>query len=347
MKSLHESQTWRTALATFAHNMSTDIVPSGKILITGATGLIGSALVDLLLAVRNQHGRPCSVVAAGRSLARLQQRFDSPDGLELLEYDATAPFTPGLAFSTIIHAASNASPELYLQDPCGTLDANISGLRNILEHARQNTSCRIIYISSSEVYGRRQQSGPANERDYGFIDPLNPRSSYAVAKRAAEAYCVAYATQHNSHVVIARPGHVYGPTATTSDRRVSSDFAFRSARGEPLVLKSDGSQIRSYCHCLDCATAILTILAHGTPATAYNISNPDSVISIRTMASLLAKAGGVSITIGTPTNAERAAFNPIQDSSLDADRLLSLGWRGTLTAHDGLSQTVQVLKEIL
>lgn len=345
MKPLAESSTLRTTLNAFARDIPDDILPSGRILVTGATGLVGSALVDLLLAARSLRRIPLTVVAASRSRARLATRFGNQDGLEFLEYDATRPLPRGQSFAAVVHAASNSSPELYVQDPCGTIFANINGIREILEFARGNPACRVLYVSSSEVYGVRASPEPWREDSYGIVDPLSPRASYAVAKRAAEAVCAAFSAQFGVSVVIARPGHVYGPTATVSDRRVSSDFAFKAARGERLVLKSAGEQIRSYCHCLDCASALLFILARGKTATAYNVANPDSVLSIREMASLLAEAGGVSVSFEQPCAAEQTAFNPMMDSSLDATRLLSLGWQGRLNARDGFFQTVKALRE--
>lgn len=347
MKPLVHSPTWRADLDALAQMFPEDLIPRGTVLVTGATGLVGSALVDLLLALRDRRGAPGRIVAAGRSHARLAQRFGTSAGLAFLDYDATKPLVLTEDVDAIVHAASNASPELYVQDPCGTLSANIDGVRGILESARRTANCRVLYVSSSEVYGIRTNGGPAREDDYGRVDPLSPRASYAEAKRAAEAVCAAYAAQYGVHVAIVRPGHVYGPTATPADRRVSSVFAFRAARGEPLVLTSAGTQLRSYCHCLDCATAMLTVLARGARATAYNISNPASILTIREMATHFAAAGGTSISFGAPTTAEKVAFNPMPDSSLAADRLLALGWQGHFPAPRGFERTVNALRDIL
>ena len=347
MKTLSESATWRAAIDVFASDIPDNVLPSGRILVTGASGLVGSAFVDLLLAVRSRRRVPLTVVAAGRSLSRLQARFGRPDGLEFLDYDATRPISSEQPFAAIVHAARNSSPNLYVSDPYGTFSANVDGIRNVLDRARRQGNGRVLYVSSSEVYGVRTESGPWREDFYGIVDPLNPRSSYAEAKRASEAVCSAFSAQFGVSVVIARPGHVYGPTATFSDRRVASDFAFKAARGDRLVLKSAGLQVRSYCHCLDCATALLFILARGASGSAYNVANLDSVLSIREMSTLLAEAGNVSVMFGEPSAAERAAFNPMSDSSLDPSRLLSLGWRGQFNARDGLFQTVKVLRELV
>ena len=147
--------------------------------------------------------------------------------------------------------------------------------------------------------------------------------------------------------VIVRPGHIYGPTATESDNRVSSAWAYDVARGKDIVMKSDGTQIRSYCHCLDSASAILKVLLKGENRHAYNISNPDSVINIRQMAELLAKSAGVQLKMELPTEEEKKGFNPMSNSSLDSTELLALGWKGLFSAEQGFSHTVEILKEII
>ena len=341
------TRTWQEDLAK-ASSLSPVVPQGGLYLVTGASGLIGSALVDMLLYFRNKRGADMRVVAAGRDTAKLETRFARQDGVSFLAYDARRPFE-GIREKAdfIVHAASNASPDLYVKDPCGTISANVLGMRDILEYACSASSKKVLYVSSSEVYGVRQHKGPAKEDDYGRVDPLETRSSYAEGKRAAESLCAAYAAQRGLHVSVVRPGHIYGPTATPNDHRVSSEFPRLAARGKSIVLKSAGSQKRSYCHCLDCATAMLAVLAFGENASAYNIANPVSAITIREMAEIVAAAGGVELEFSTASAAEKAAFNPMDDSSLDAGRLISLGWRGTFSAQEGLTRTVAAIKEML
>lgn len=344
---LLSAKAWTDDLALVADKVPAEVVRGGSYLVTGASGLIGSAFVDLLLQLRRTRNADIRVIAAGRDTAKLQERFADADGLSFMSYDATRSFSSQAHADYVVHAASNASPDLYMSDPCGTLFANIDGVRNLLEFACKTQVRKLLYVSSSEVYGVRSAPGPARETDYGRVNPLDIRSSYAEGKRAAEAICVAYATQYGVKVSIVRPGHIYGPTAAPGDHRVSSEFPRLAARGEPIILKSAGSQKRSYCHCLDCATAMLVVLAFGENATAYNIANPVSAITIREMAETVSAAGGVRLEFSTASTTEKAAFNPMDDSSLDAGRLLSLGWRGTFPAQKGLSRTVAVLKEIL
>ena len=320
---------------------------AGKaVLITGATGLIGSALTDLLLEL-NRGGAGVRIYAAGRSPERIRARFGGAPLLTAVAYDALGAADFAFAADCIIHTAGNASPEAYVKDPVGTMLGNVHGMLELLRYGLSCGAEKTVYLSSSEVYGTGGTGEAFTEGQYGYVDLLSPRSSYPMGKRAAETLCACYASQYGSRVSIARPGHIYGPTASVRDGRVSSAFAWQAARGEALTLKSAGSQIRSYCYCVDCASAILQILLRGESCEAYNVANPASVLSIREMAELLAAAGGVPLLGSAPTAAEKAAFNPMDNSSLNSEKLLALGWQGVFSAEEGLTHTVEILRACL
>ena len=247
----------------------------------------------------------------------------------------------------IIHGASNASPNHIICEPVETMISNFIGIKYLLDYAKDSGTKRVLYISSSEVYGTKENNEPSKINDYGWIDILNPRSSYSIGKCAAETLCASYADEYGVESVIIRPGHIYGPTAIESDSRVSSAWAYAAAYGRDIIMKSDGLQIRSYCYCLDCASAILKVLLRGQCVQAYNISNPNSIISIRKMAEILAKSAGVKIRMELPNKIEKKGFNPMSNSSLDSTELLALGWKGQFDAERGFSHTIDILKEII
>lgn len=319
-------------------------VSQSRILVTGATGLIGSAVVDVLLKMNDIFGAGNVVYATSRSERKALERFGERSDLKAVAYDATKELDFDFPVDYVIHGASNASPDKYVSAPVDTMLSNFLGLFRLMAYAKRVGAKRVLYVSSSEVYGNKTVLSPFKEDDYGRVDILNVRSSYAESKRASETLAAAYSAQFGLDTVMVRPGHVYGPQAQETDKRISSDFARKAARGQELVMKSEGRQMRSYCHALDAATAILTVLVKGERATAYNISNPDSVITIREMAEMLAKAGEVPLRFELPNAAEKAAFNPMENSSLDATRLLALGWQCHFDAESGLRRTVQVLK---
>lgn len=319
-----------------------------SILITGATGLICSAVVDVLAYANAHADLGATIYAAGRSLQKTEGRFSAlPDsGVVPVKYDALKALDFPFHADYLIHGASNASPEKYVSQPVDTMLANILGLSNLLRYAGGTAAKKSVYISSSEVYGILPSAEPLVETTYGSVDILGSRASYPVAKRAAETLCVSYANQYGLDISIVRPGHIYGPTAQSSDNRVSSLFARQAAGGEDLVMKSAGTQIRSYCHCIDCATAILTVLLKGASKEAYNISNPNSIVTIRQMAEAFARHAGVELIMDLPTEAEKAAFNPMNNSSLRSDKLEALGWRGQFDGETGFAQTITVLREL-
>ncbi|MCH5197662.1 MAG: NAD(P)-dependent oxidoreductase [Oscillospiraceae bacterium] len=320
-----------------------------SVMITGAAGLVCSAVVDLLMRYNETHTGKIHILAAGRWLSEMTDRFGDRvnDGnFTFVPYDASKTDNElSLPCDYIIHGASNAFPGMIVKEPVETMLSNFLGIKYLLDYAKSSGVRRVLYISSSEVYGQKNSSEPYREGEYGFIDQLNPRNSYSVGKRAAETMCASYADEYGVESVIVRPGHIYGPTASPFDNRVASAWSYAAAAGESIVMKSDGAQIRSYCYCLDCASAILYVLLRGRNIEAYNISNPESIVSIKEMAQLLALSGEVSLIRADATDDEKKGFNPMSNSSLDSAGLLGLGWKGLFDAQRGFSHTVRILKE--
>lgn len=313
-----------------------------RVLITGAGGLICSALVDFLLSL----DLGIQVYAAGRSIEKLKNRFahwQACDNLRFIRYDALEPLDTDIPFDYLIHGASNASPKAYSTEPVQTMLANLTGMDNILRYARDHGENRVLYVSSSEVYGRKEGSQPYHEGEYGFVDILNPRACYPSSKRAAETLCAAYTSQYGVETVIVRPGHIYGPTATPSDDRASSQFPRDVLAGKDIVMKSAGAQLRSYCYVLDCVSAMVTVLLEGTAGRAYNISNPNSVVTIRQMAEAFAGAAGRRIVFENPSDVETRSYNLMDNSALDAQGLTELGWQGLFDLEAGVKATLDAM----
>ena len=348
--SLYDSDIWLNDLDTIVDSLpELDQLAGKTVLITGAAGLICSSVVDVMIRYNETHQQQIKILVAGRSENKIKSRFANfyqKPYLTFVQYDANSMcFDCSIPVDYIIHGASNASPDLILKEPVETMLSNIGGLKCLLDYARDNDVKRVLYISSSEVYGNKETEQPYKTEEYGYIDLLNPRNSYSVSKRAAETLCVSYAAEYGVNTVIVRPGHIYGPTASTTDKRVSSLWAYAAARGENIVMKSDGSQMRSYCYCLDCASAILKVLLKGDREHAYNISNPESVISIREMAEILASTNNVHIEYDVPDQTEKKEFNPMKNSSLDSSDLLALDWNGLFDANKGLDHSVRIIRK--
>ena len=241
----------------------------------------------------------------------------------------------------MVHGASNASPKRYATDPVGTMKSNLGGGSNLLELAKEKKA-RLLYISSGEVYG--EGDGSDFTEDYsGYVDCLNPRACYPSSKRASETLCVSYKEQYGVDVVIARPCHIYGSDIERDDRAFAQ-FLRKAKAGEDILLKSDGSQVRSYCHVDDCASALLYILLRGINGKAYNIANRDSVLSIKELAELIAQTVGVKIMYDIPSNSESKGYSKVQRAVLDSSLLESLGWRPQISLKEGLRRVLGIYK---
>ena len=320
-----------------------------EVLITGATGLIGSSVADILLTMNKEYGREMKIYLAGRTPEGIRDRFSMYEegrDYQYFKYDATKTVTELISVDYIIHGASNADPARISSEPVETMLANILGLNGLLEAADKDKLKRLLYISSSEIYGVNESFEPYREESLGYVDILNPRSSYPSSKRAAETLCIAYAEEYKVDVLIVRPGHIYGPVIKLSDSRASAQFSLKAAAGEAIVMKSLGEQLRSYCHVLDCASAILAVLIRGENKNAYNISAKQAVVTIRQMAEAFAAAGGVDIVFDVPSDAEKKSFNVMPCSALNSEKLEALGWKAVFDMKTGAEHTVRFLKNI-
>lgn len=318
------------------------------VFITGATGLIGSAVADLLLRYSEMNCGCIKVYVAGRDENKVFQRFErykNKGYFHFVNYEANELNSFDFACNYVIHCASVATPSLISKYPIETMLSSFIGMKNLLDYAVDKNVNNTVFVSSSEVYGKRSNIDLFCEHEYGYIDFLNPRSSYPVGKIAAETLCVSYCVEKNINVSIVRPGHVYGPTASRYDNRVSSQFAYDAADGKNLILKSKGTQQRSYCYMLDCATAILTVLISGKSGDAYNISNQSSIKTIYELSRLYADYGKVDIEFEVPEEMEKRAFNPMENSGLDSRKLCDLGWNALYNAEMGTEHTIKIIKE--
>ena len=316
-----------------------------SILVTGGLGLICSSVVDLLVMYNECHNADVKIYIAARNKQLFEERYGVYPYIKYINYDATKPINFDFRVDYIIHGAGVASPELYVAKPVETMLSNFNGVLNLLKYAKNNNARRMLYISSSEVYGSKITEDSFEESQFGSIDINSIRSSYSESKRASEVLCKAYSSEYNVDTVIVRPGHIYGPTASPKDKRVSSDFSYRAAQGKVLEMKSLGLQKRSYCYSLDCAAAILIVLINGEKGESYNIGH-DEVTSIREMAQIIAEAGNVILKIKQPTEDDLKQFNPMNNSSLNNEKIKAIGYRDSFSVQEGLMHTVEILKEL-
>lgn len=327
-----------------SHNSLMEDLRNKSLLITGASGLICSNFIDILMHY-NLQGAGIRIYAMNRNEEYAYKCFktywENPL-FTFISHNVIDPLSFDVPLDYIIHGASNASPRRYATDPVATMKSNLWGVANLLELAKVK-GARLLYISSGEVYGEGDGTD-FTEADSGYVNCLNPRACYPSSKRASETLCVSYKEQYEVDVVIARPCHVYGSNIERDDRAFAQ-FLHRVKIGEDVVLKSEGCQIRSYCYVEDCASALLYILLRGVNGEAYNIANRESVVSIKELAEMIARLGNVHVAFDIASEQESKGFSVVTKAVLDSSKLRRLGWSPAYTLEEGIRQTINILRD--
>lgn len=294
-----------------------------KVLVTGSTGLIGTALV------RDLASRGHEVVAATRKAQPALERFKDIAGVEVIEWDVVSgQLEYEGTIDAIVHAAAPTASRDFVERPVEIIKAITGGTTNVLETAVAKKVAGMVFLSTMEVYGA--PSAPeVTEKDYGYLDPVAVRSSYPEAKRLAEALCTAYAAEYSVPVKIARLTQTFGAGVKRDDMRVFAQFGRAAADGGDIILHTEGRTERCYLSIRDAVSAIETLLVKGEPGEAYNVANPETYCSIAQMASdLAARYPKTSVRFEISSEAARA-YAPEFKMKLDVSKLKALGWEPT------------------
>lgn len=274
-----------------------------SILIAGGAGFLGYYLVQapLYWNRKNPTAPPIRVTVLDNFIRGVPGWLTSLEGdpnLVLRKHDITQPLPEDIGdHQYLIHAASIASPIYYRQHPIETMDANVGGLRHILNYTlRQKEHGKpvsgVLFYSSSEIYGDPSPGDiPTPETYRGYVSCTGPRACYDESKRYGETLCVNFARQHGVPIKVARPFNNYGPGLKITDKRVIPDFARDILSGRDMVMLSDGAAKRTFCYVADAVAGYYKILVNGRPGEAYNVGVETPEISVTQLAGKLADLG--------------------------------------------------------
>ena len=306
------------------------------VLITGATGLIGGLLAQTLICASIKRNLHIRVLAVVRSRAKAEEKFRNyrNDGLEILVCDILSPMQVEGQVDYVIHGAGVTTSKDFVDHPVETILTTLKGTEHLLELAREKQVKSMVYLSSMEAYGVVDpEHYVVRETDYGYIDPLQVRSSYSEGKRMAEGLCGAYAHEYHVPVKTARLAQTFGAGIAKSENRVFAQFARSIMSGQDIVLHTDGSKAHCYCYTGDAVLGLLTVLLEGKAGEAYNISNEETFCTIREMAEMLVKRypkSGSHLVFDIPEDANKFGYAPSSRMMVNSEKLRKLGWKANV-----------------
>ena len=316
-----------------------------RFLITGGTGMIGSALVKALQKIHSD--AEITLIVRNEKLARQRLRdLHIQDDVKFITWDfgSLRPVIKG-SFDYVIHLASTTHPRAYVAMPITTITLNVLVTKALLDVVVANPKCRFVYASSVEVYGQNRGDVELfNEKYCGYIDCNTLRAGYPESKRCGEALCQAYIQEKGVDVVIPRLARIYGSGLLKTDTKALSQFLWNAVDGKDIVLKSAGNQYFSYLHCDDAVTGILTIMEKGSSGEAYNVSDEASDIRLKDLAALIAGYAGTNVIFDLPDEIERTGYSTATIARLDSRKLKALGWRARYDIRSGIKATIDALK---
>lgn len=303
------------------------------ILVSGGTGFIGTAFIDIIQYRNLIHKQNIRVISLSRKGGK------SSAWLENIKSDVKEPLFYNGRIDYILHLASNTHPKQYSSDPIGTIMTNICGCNNLLKLAAEQKA-RFLLASSVEIYGQGSEN-PMDEKYCGYIDCNLARAGYNEAKRTCEALTQSYRMACGVNAVIVRFARVFG-TDKKPDTKAMSQFMDKAVLGEDIILKSKGQQRYSYCYIADAVSGLIKVLLDGTDGEAYNVADEDEKLTLGEYATFIASLAGKKVRYEIEDNmsVSKATF-----ALLDTKKIKGIGWKPQYSVQEGLIRTYKIKKE--
>jgi UDP-glucuronate decarboxylase len=314
----------------------------GKVfLITGGNGLIASYLVDLLVYTNTFLEKPVQIKIINKNKikedSRLSHLREDPN-IEFIEADVGKPFKIPSKIDIIIHAASRANPKSFLEDPIDTIDANINGLRTLLEYAKNNPVENFLFFSSGEIYGNPvKEFIPTPETYPGNVDCTHPMACYIESKRLCETLSTTFFRKYNIPIKNLRILLAYGP-GMRNDGKVVSDFYEDAKKNKEIKIRDKGEDTRSFCYIQDVISGIFEIMFKGKSGESYNLGNDLENVSIKELADKISKIMENQTIVKPNLDAPPKEIYGISTRNLDITKLRNLGFFPKINLEEGLKR---------
>ena len=323
-----------------------------RILVTGATGLIGSSIVNALLyyGLHAKESPMVYVMARNRTKANeifSQQLKQCGERLQLVIGDIKDHIDINGAIDFIIHCASQTASRLFVNEPVETLDTSILGTKNILEFAKDRRVKGVVYLSSMEVYGSPTKGSYVTEDAVAGFDPRNIRNCYPISKIVCESLCNSYCKEYSVPVKTVRLTQTMGPGVSWHDKRVFAEFAKCALEGKDIVLKTKGETERMYLYTGDAVRAVLTVLLLGNNGEVYTAANEETYCSIADMADIVRRTlanGSIDVRYELQ-DASKLGYAGTLFMRLNTQALQHLGWKPYVGLNEMYRRMAATMRE--
>lgn len=312
-------------------------ISTGRALVTGGAGFIGSHLCERLL--NDGYDVLCVDNYYSSTRDNITHLVDNPH-FEVVRHDVTFPLY--VEVDEIYHLACPASPVHYQRDPVQTTKTAVHGSINMLGLAKR-TGAKILLTSTSEVYGDPMVH-PQTEEYWGNVNPIGPRACYDEGKRCAETLFFDYHRQHDLRIKVVRLFNTYGPRMHPHDGRVVSNFIVSALTGAPLTIYGEGQQTRSFCYVDDLVEGLVTMMSSADDIVGpINLGNPGEFTIAELADKVLALTGSTVPVEYLPLPQD----DPVRRQPDISRAIWELGWRPTIELDEGLVRTVDYFKATL
>lgn len=314
-----------------------DTLLNKTVLLSGGTGFLGSALIDVFRYRNENYNNRIKVI----SLSRNPQK-DSDSTVLYLKHDVKNAITCDRA-DFVIHFASNTHPAQYAKDPVGTIDTNIFGCKNMLDFAVKAKAEKFLLASSVEIYGDGEDA-PMDENYCGYLNCNTARAGYNESKRLSESLCASYKEQYGTNYSIIRFARCFGPDSK-KDTKAIAQFFDNILSDKNIVLKSDGGQRYSFCYFADAINGLLTTLFFGKSGEAYNVADDDEGKTLSDYAKLIASFAQKQVVFDF--EACNAGTSKAYKAILSCDKIKKIGYTPLFSVSEGMKRTYDIYKQNL
>ena len=316
-------------------------------LITGASGMIGSYVSYVLKVLNDEYGMNIKILLNVRDENKLSDELRNDSHVTIIKQDVSMPFNISEPVDYIVHAASPASPKIMKDYPFETNVANTVGTYNTLMLAKEKNVSGYLFVSSREIYGEPMDGVEVFTEDglLGQVNPLVPRNGYAEGKKAAENMCVGIKEEYGINTKIIRLAHTYGPGMSIYDGRVQADFLNNVINNQDIIMKSDGSSVRTYTYISDAVNGLFKVLLSSNDIV-YNISD-DKEVSIKDLAEILVSLSENSNLVMEIDESMKKGSASFKKGILSNEKIKKeLNWYPKYDIVEGFKRTISYLKDV-